>query len=71
MDQVLSTCSSKQTSTFGVDKYVSPHSQDYPDTTAGFRSTFGWRRRRRVEAWAEDGLTVVGAEDRLEDFVGL
>ena len=48
-----------------------PHTPRTTTTTAGFRSTFGWRRRRRVEAWAEDGLTVVGAEDRLEDFVGL
>ena len=59
----------KQTVEVLVDKFVSPHTPR--TTTAGFRSTFGWRRRRRVEAWAEDGLTVVGAEDRLEDFVGL
>ena len=37
-------------------------------------STFSaeWARlEAEEEAWAEDGLTVVGAEDRLEGFVGL
>ena len=63
-----------------------PHKLGRPSTQARRRVLFdvlqaGWsdstfsaawaRLEAEEEACAEDGLTVVGTEDRFEDFVGL